>query len=294
MPYGSYTDPEVKVDEYYITVSDGVSLRVIDFTPPVYAPEKPVIIFVAGLISLITGWKGVLKNLTPHYRTIYIETREKVSSRLPADKPVKKIDFSIARMSKDIQEILEEKVAPEQPFYFVASSLGSTAVIDYLSQNMRRSRLALTICPVCKFEIPSWGVFIIRFFPASVYTALKPLIKWYLRNIRLDKHKEPEQVKKYEGTMDAAEPKRLQAHALKLKDYNLWDKLPRVNSPVVVIGAMADKIHGPEIMEKVVASMPSARLEMMASNKETHSEKAGEFIINEIRTDERKGIDSII
>ena len=280
--YSPYSGPDTSVDEYYITVSDGVSLRVIDFIPPSHTPEKPVIVFVAGLISLIRGWREVLIKLTPHYRTLYIETREKVSARLPDDRKVKEIDFSIQRMSMDLYELLEEKVPPEQPFYFVASSLGSTAVLDYLSQDLRQPRLALLISPVCEFDIPSWGVPIIKYLPASLYTALKPPIKWYLRNIRLDKEKEPEQVKKYEGTMDAAEPKRLQAHALKLKDYSLWDKLPSVNAPVIIIGARADKIHGPEIMGKVVASMPSAGLEMMESNKETHSEKAGEFIAREI------------
>jgi pimeloyl-ACP methyl ester carboxylesterase len=286
MPYVSYTDPGVKVDEYLLNVSDKVSLKVIDFIPPTYTQGKPVIVFVAGLISLIRGWREVLKKLTPHYRTIYIETREKVSACLPQGRKVKEIDFSICRISQDLHELLEEKVPPEQPFYFVASSLGSTAVLDYLSQNLRQPRLALLISPVCEFDIPAWGGPIIKYFPASLYTALKPPIKWYLRNIRLDKEKEPEQVKKYEGTMDAAEPKRLQAHALKLKDYSLWDKLPNVSAPVTIIGAQADKIHGPEIMEKVVASMPSARLEMMESNKETHSEKAGEFIIREITAKE--------
>ena len=282
MPYGPYIEPGTSADEYYMTTSDGISLKIVDFIPPSYAPGKPVIVFVAGLISLIAGWREVLKKLTPRYRTLYIETREKVSARLPQDRKVKEIDFSIYRMSQDLHELLQEKVPPEQPFYFVASSLGSTAVLDYLSQDLMQSRLALLISPVCKFDIPSWGVPIIKYFPASLYTALKPPIKWYLRNIRLDKEKEPEQVKKYEGTMDAAEPKRLQAHALKLKDYSLWDKLPSIGAPVIIIGAGAAKIHGPEIMEKVVASMPSARLEMMESNRETHSEKAGEFIVREI------------
>jgi pimeloyl-ACP methyl ester carboxylesterase len=286
MPYGPYIEPGTSVDEYYMTTSDGLSLKIIDFIPPSYTPGKPVIVFVAGLISLIRGWREVLKKLTPLYRTIYIETREKVSARLPEDRKVKEIDFSIHRMSQDLHELLEEKVPPDEPFYIVASSLGSTAVLDYLSQNLRQPRLALLISPVCEFDIPAWGVPIIKYFPASLYTALKPPIKWYLRNIRLDKEKEPEQVKKYEGTMDAAEPKRLQAHALKLKDYSLWDKLPSVAAPVIIIGARADKIHGPEIMEKVVASMSSARLEMMASNKETHSEKAGEFIIKAIAEQE--------
>jgi len=277
MTYVQCTDPDVRVEEDYVVVSDGVALRTIDFTPPCDTPERPVVVFVAGWISLIDGWKNVLKKLTPCYRTLYVETREKVSARLPERA---RVDFSIPRMSLDIGEILECKVAPGKRFCFAGSSLGSTVILDYLSMRLRQSELSFIIAPICELVYPFWLPLLLRPVPPSLYTAIKPPLKWYLRNIRLDKHKEPEQVKKYEGTLDAAEPKRLKANAFAIKDYSLWNKLPDVRSPVLIVGAESDSLHGLDVMNRMVALMPDADMEMMSSNRETHSEKMGELIVD--------------
>lgn len=282
MSYDTFTRADTTVKEYFITMSDGVALRVIDFTPSAYNEKSPVVVFIAGWISLIYGWTGVLRVITPRYRTLYVETREKISARLP-ERPLGEIDFSVARISRDIRELIDTVIGKEQPFYFLGSSLGSTAALEYLAmKDVHKSQLAFMIAPNSEFRFPSWGIPIIKYFPASLYDSVKPVIKWYLRTIRLDKNKEPEQVKKYEGTIDAAEPRRLQMNALTLCNYRLWDKLPHVTSPVIIIGAETDKLHGIRDMQKMVSLMPQARLVMMASNKETHSERAGEFLVEEI------------
>src|SRR5208337_4230214 len=103
MDYYQYTDNSTIVKEYMVDVSDGVSLKIIDFTPQNISQEKPVILFVAGWISLISGWKDVLKVLTAEHRVIYIESREKQSSTVP---DVKKVSFSIERLKLDIGEIV--------------------------------------------------------------------------------------------------------------------------------------------------------------------------------------------
>jgi len=277
MTYMQCTDPDVRVEEDYVVVSDGVALRTIDFIPPCDTPERPVVVFIAGWISLIDGWKNVLKKLTPCYRTLYVETREKVSARLPERAHV---DFSMPRMSLDIGEILECKVVPGKRFCFAGSSLGSTVILDYLSMGLRQSEQSFIIAPICELVYPFWLPLLLRPLPPSLYTAIKPPLKWYLRNIRLDKHKEPEQVKKYEGTLDAAEPRRLKANAFAIKDYSLWNKLPDVRSPVLIVGAQSDALHGLDVMNRMVSLMPDADMEMMSSNRETHSEKMGKLIVD--------------
>ena len=276
MLYTECTDPDVMVEEDYVVVSDGVELRTIDFTPPCDTPDRPVVVFIAGWISLIDGWKDVLKKLTPRYRTLYVETREKVSARLPERA---RVDFSMSRMSRDISEILACKVATEKRFCFAGSSLGTTVVLDYLSMEGRKPEQSILIAPICELTYPFWLPLLLRPVPPSLYTAIKPLLKWYLRNIRLDKHKEPEQVKKYEGTLDAADPRRLKANAFAIKDCSLWEKLPDVSSPVLIIGAKSDVLHDLDVMNRMVALMPDADMEMMSSNRETHSGKMGELIV---------------
>ena len=283
--YSEYTDPDVRVEEEYVVVSDGVALRMIDFTPPCDNPEMPILVFVAGWISRIDGWKDRLRKLTPCYRTLYVETREKVSARLPERT---RVDFSMPRMSLDISEILTRKVSIERRFCFAGSSLGSTVILDYMGMGLRRPELAVLIAPICELTYPFWLPFLLRPLPPSLYTAIKPPLKWYLRNIRLDKHKEPEQVKKYEGTLDAADPWRLKANAFAIKDYSVWEKLPDVRSPVLIIGAQSDALHSLDVMNRMLDLMPDAQMEMMSSNRETHSEKMGKLIVD--RMDGLKGV----
>jgi len=275
----SFLGKNVSVIEKYFEVSDGVQLKVFDFFPQGYTLLTPTVVFVAGWISLLQGWEGVLGVISKKYRILYIETREKKSARLPS---VKKNDFSIDRMSLDIDEILSRTITKQQPFYFVGSSLGSTIILHYLSMNAQKPAGSFLISPISEFPFPIWLLFIINFIPASCYTVIKPVLKWYLKYFYLDRQNEPDQVRKYEGTIDAAEPARLKANAYAIKNYSLWDKIVNITSSVTLIGAETDKLHGIETLKKMLSSMPSADLEMMKSNKETHSEKAGNFVVDRI------------
>ncbi|MDD5723127.1 MAG: alpha/beta hydrolase [Syntrophales bacterium] len=277
MTYTRYTDPKVRVEEDYVVTSDGVTLRMIDFVPPCDTPERPMVVFVPGWISLIDGWKDVLQRLTPRYRTLYVETREKASARLPR-RPAR-VDFSMPRMSRDIGEVLERKVAPERASCLAGSSLGATVILDYLSGDARRQPgVAILIAPICELIYPFWLPLLIRPVPPFLYTATKPMLKWYLRDIRLDKHKEPEQVKKYAETLDAAEPGRLKANAFAIRDYSLWEKLPGITSPVLIVGARSDTLHDVDIVSRMARLIPDAETEIMSSNRETHSARMGDLI----------------
>ncbi len=275
----SFLEDNVSVVEKYFEVSDRVQLKVFDFIPPGYTLQTPIIVFVAGWISLLQGWKSVLKVISKNYRTLYIETREKKSALLPSEKS---IDFSIDRMSLDIEEILSRTISDQQPFYFLGSSLGSTIILHYLSMNQKKPKESFLISPISEFPFPIWLLFVINFIPAGFYAAIKPVLKWYLKYFHLDRKNEPEQVKKYEGTINAAEPGRLKANAYAIKDYNLWNRLEKINTSVILIGAETDKLHGIDTLKKMVSKMPLARLEMMKSNKETHSEVAGRFVVERI------------
>ncbi|MBW2599980.1 MAG: hypothetical protein JRC60_07905, partial [Deltaproteobacteria bacterium] len=71
-------------------------------------------------------------------------------------------------------------------------------------------------------------------------------------------------------------------NAFAIKDYSLWEKLPDVRSPVLIVGAQSDALHGLDVMNRMVSLMPDADMEMMSSNRETHSEKMGELIVDRI------------
>lgn len=270
----------VRSEEDHIATSDGVTLRTIDFIPACDVPERPMVVFVAGWISHLDGWMEVLQRVAPRYRTLYVETREKVSAVLTRS-PVR-VDFSMSRMSRDLFEIVDKKVPLDKNFCLVGSSLGATVILDYLSDSRRQPERSILIAPIGELTYPFWLPFLLRPVPPSLYSGIKPFLKWYLRNIRLDKRREPEQVKKYEGTLDAADPRRLKANAFAIKDYKVWNRLPDISSPTLIIGARTDTLHSLDMIHRMADLIPCAEMEMLSSNRETHSERMGDMIVEQM------------
>ena len=276
MDYSEYTSRGTRTSEYYVTVSDGVSLKIIDFAPKGDNPRTPVVLFVAGWISLITGWKGVMQKLTPAFRTLYLETREKITSRLPERR---RVGFSTLRMAQDIAEIVDNAIPRNRPFVLAGSSLGATAILEHGMLEGKKPLCTILISPIPEFRFPPVLGSILPALHPSLYLAVKPLVKWYLKNFRLDKEREPEQVKKYENTLDAADPYKLKPSAIAVHNYNIWDKLPGITTPSLIIGASSDTLHGTDYLSRMRSLMPHACYRELASNKETHSEVCGELIV---------------
>ena len=280
MDYSPYTDHSTTVKEYMVDVSDGVSLKIVDFTPRNVSQEKPVILFVAGWISLISGWKDVLKVLTAEHRVIYLESREKQSSTVP---DVKKVSFSIERLKLDIGEIIEKVVSPSEKFILAGSSLGASAILEYCGSEKQKPLSAVLIAPNTEFRFPKILGTIIPAIHPSIYFTVKPVIKWYLRNFRLDKKSCKEQIEKYENTIDCADPYKLKANALAIRNYTIWDRIDSITVPCLIIGATTDTLHGTEEIKHLIKILPDSTYIELKSNMETHSEKAGRIIVEYIQ-----------
>jgi pimeloyl-ACP methyl ester carboxylesterase len=279
MDYSLYTDHSTNIKEYMFNVSDGVSLKIIDFTPQNVSQEKPVIIFVAGWISLISGWKNVLKILTTEYKVIYIESREKHSSTVPE---IKKVSFSMERLKLDIGEVIEKVVPPSGKFILAGSSLGASAILEYCGSQKLKPLCAVLIGPNTEFRFPKILGTIIPALHPSLYFAVKPIIKWYLRNFRLDKKNSIEQIEKYENTLDYADPYKLKANALAIRNYTIWDRIDNIKVPCLIIGATTDKLHSTENIKRLLKIISDPKYVELKSNMETHSEKAGQAIVEYI------------
>jgi pimeloyl-ACP methyl ester carboxylesterase len=279
MDYSQYTDNSTTVKEYYSALSDGVSLKIIDFTPRTGFQEKPVILFVAGWISLISGWKGVLKVLSAKHRVIYLESREKQSSLVP---DVKKVSFSMERLKLDIGEIIGKVIAPAEEFILAGSSLGASAILEYCGSERRKPLSAVLVSPNAELRFPKFLELVVPALHPSLYFSIKPLLKWYLRNFRLDKKNSREQVEKYENTLDCADPYKLKANALALRNYSLLNRVNRIIVPCFFIGATTDALHGTEDIKHIMKITPDSIYVELESNMETHSEKAGRLIVKYI------------
>jgi pimeloyl-ACP methyl ester carboxylesterase len=278
--YSQYTESTTTVKEYMVDVSDGVSLKIIDFIPRKVSREKPLILFVAGWISLISGWKEVLKVLTSEYRVVYLETREKQSSEVP---DLKNTSFCMDRLTLDIDEVIKKVVSPSEKFILAGSSLGASAILEYCGSEKLKPLSAILISPNTEYRFPKILEAIVPAVHPSLYFSIKPLIKWYLRNFRLDKKNSIEQIKKYENTLDCADPYKLKANALTLRNYTIMDRIDKITVPCLIIGGTTDTIHSTDNIKRLMKIMIDPVYQELESNMETHSEKAGRVIMEYIQ-----------
>lgn len=245
-----------------IRLAPEVSLRVVTFTPA--RPSLfPPIVFVAGWISLIRGWEKVLREMTKDFCVYYVETREKISSRISG-----KQRFGVEEIGGDLAPLVERLGLTE--YVLFGSSLGATAIIDsYPRLNPEPVALVL-VGPNAVFRVPTSWKIIVTFFYPPLYALIRPSVKWYLRNFRLDVRADAAQYDKYCEALDAAEPRKLKKAVMAVWTYEIWDRLALVDCPVLVVNASRDRLHEPENLRRIVAGLSRAVEIDLGTNSKTH------------------------
>lgn len=268
-----YCAPGCSATEAMIPVAENVSLRVISFKPA-HETNNPTVLFIAGWITLLSAWKTVLREMTKDFRVYYVETREKISSRVAGP-----ASYGVEDIGKDIVTLVEHFKFQERQFILFGSSLGASAILDCCRFLKTDPRCLVLIGPNAVFRVPRFGKVIIYFFPPRLYLLIKPLVKWYLKTFRLDIKSDFEQYQKYCGNIDAADPWKLKKAVMKLWRWEAWSLLPDIPYPALVVGASKDSLHEPANLQRMVALMKNATYIDLETNKGTHSEQ----VVHEMR-----------
>lgn len=255
----------VRIEDRYIRISEKVALRVISFIRD-EGPEEPEILFVSGWVSRITGWTEVLRQLTATRTVHYLETREKISSRIQG-----RVSYGVPAMAQDVQGVVEGLGLQDDRYVLVGSSLGATAILESWAGLPSQPAALILIAPNAEFRVPwIWKLIIASFYP-GFYALIKPSIKWYLRTFRLDLSTDDAQYLKYSGTLDAGDPWKLRHAVLEIARYRVWNKLGSITTPVLIISASRDKLHEPENLRRIAALLPGATVRDLETNSRTHS-----------------------
>ncbi len=260
-----YSHPDCTIDDEMVAVNDQVQLRVITFTPP-HPPEHPPVLFIPGWVSRMDSWGNALKALTADTVVYYVETREKTSSQLKG-----KYGLGVEDIAHDIICLTEILELPDNEYVLMGSSLGATAILEACTELRRSPGQVTLIGPNAVFRVPAWGRIVIRLFIPSLYLILKPWLKWYLRTFRVNVEADPEQYRKYCRNLDAADPYKLKKAALRFQDYTVWDILPDIEVPVLIISGNTDKLHEHGNVEKMAPLLPNCKLIDLGTNSRTHS-----------------------
>ncbi|MFH1943330.1 MAG: alpha/beta hydrolase [bacterium] len=257
--------PGATAKEEMIDITENVALRVFTFTP---AEDRgnPTVLFVAGWISVIEAWKVVLREMTNDFTIYYIETREKISSRVKG-----KAEYSTEAIGKDIVAMTSHLNLRDGSYILSGSSLGATAILDCCRHLKHHPRCLVLINPNAVFRVPIiWKAVVYLFYP-PFWSVIKPVVKWYLRTFRMDVESDRAQYEKYCSALDGADPWKSKKAAMALWNYQVWDRLENIPYPALIVGASKDKLHEPENLKKIVSLMPRATYLDMVTNAAAHS-----------------------
>jgi pimeloyl-ACP methyl ester carboxylesterase len=262
-----FCHPGTEYRDEMVPVSPTVSLRVVTFSPS-EPSNNPPIVFVPGWITQMISWQEVLRELTKDFTVYYIETREKISSNIKG-----KVAYSVEALAKDTAAFISDHRLTKNGYILFGSSLGATAILDACRFIQQSPLCLILIGPNAVFRVPKFGMVIIHAFYPGFYLIIKPFIKWYLKNFRLNTDADYAQYQKYSQNLDAADPWKLKRAALAFSKYEVWDLLDTIDVPTLIIGASKDTLHEPKNLEKMVSMMRNATYLDLETNKKTHSKQ---------------------
>jgi pimeloyl-ACP methyl ester carboxylesterase len=260
--------PGVLFNERRLTVADGVRLRLYEWRPVNDDGADPIF-FVAGWISLVTGWVPLLEKLVQSRPVFYLETREKESAEIPAEL-MRPSSFSVSRLAEDLVEVSNQLDIDRDRTVLFGSSMGSNAILEALKGDRLKAKGAFVVGPNAEFHFPWWGRPLVH-LPSCVYSAAKPFVLWYLRTFRVNVREDPEQMARYVRTVRAADPKRIMLSARAVIDYDAMPGLDTISSPVAVAYAANDTLHGAEEVQRIVDAMPRGVAVKCPSNTYMHT-----------------------
>lgn len=253
--------------ERFLEVEPGVELLL-----RIWEPEEPrldwPLVFVPGWISLPQGWTTMLQGLARRQPVFYVETREKATARY--GRPFTPADQTIERNCADLAAVSAQLPGDPRQRVWMAASLGATILLSALARGELAARAAFVISPQAHFHYP-WWVRPITYTPDWLYPPARDFILWYLRTFKVDSEAEPEQMARYERTMNAAEPRRLKFSARSFGGYDLRDLLGDILAPVGVAHASSDTLHASDDVKSIIEGLARGRDLPCPSNLYLHS-----------------------
>ncbi|MDP6213025.1 MAG: alpha/beta hydrolase [Candidatus Thalassarchaeaceae archaeon] len=252
-------------DEHWIEVESGVSIRVLVWDEEGVEPDSGTVVMVPGWGSLFEGWRPLVTEWVKSRHLIYIETREKASSKF--ERRISKDDFSIERHSKDIATVLEALDVDQENIDWYSSSLGSTLLIDAFEKGDLGGRSSVLLAPNPDFKFPLWSRMIIYSpLPMVAFRKMVGFVAWVVNR----RTKEEGQKVRYRRALLAQDVQRMLLSARWNLGYSLPRDLSKIEVPCAVMTAASDTLHDFDKVERIADSIPDCRMIKVPSNQYAH------------------------
>ena len=252
-------------DEHWVEVESGVSIRILVWKKAGSDADSGTVVMVPGWGSLFEGWRPLVTEWVKSRQLIYIETREKSSSRF--NRKISKEDFSIERHSKDIKAVLKAMDVNQTKIDWYSSSLGSTILIDAFQRGYLDGRSSILLAPNPDFRFPLWARIIIWSpLPMLAFRKMVGFVAWVVDR----RTKEEGQKVRYRRALLAQDVPRMLLSARWNLGYILPEELSTIKVQCAVMTAASDTLHNFGKIQIISDSMPNCELIEIPSNQYAH------------------------
>ena len=265
--------------EIYVQMSDSTELRVLQTFAPKETRNGFILFIVAGWGSVVLGWEEVLLEAMKDFDIVYLETREKGSSKL-----TNKSVFGLDRMSQDIKETIFQLSIDEKKLILFGSCMGATVIANGLAKKMFDPFLSILVSPPPRFEMPPLTRYLVPITPRWLLKPIKPMLRFWVRKF---KSESSEQAAKYIRVINEADGYKWKKVGKPLALGRYWKIFPLIESRVLVVAAEKDKMHDAKTIQKIVSLIPGAIYRNLETNHNTHAPIMVETIrevINQLTT----------
>jgi pimeloyl-ACP methyl ester carboxylesterase len=252
------------ITEEMVQVADNVSIRLVTFTPVSGTTGRPLVM-VTGLATRMESFRDILMELSKQVIIYYIETREKSSSDISG-----KASFDMNAHGNDIAKVISLSGLSSGKYALMGYSLGATAILDAYPKLHEKPGAVLLMEPTPVFRYPGWARFLIS-FAVPMYPLLKAFTKWYLRRFHINTKEDAEMDVIFSRALDHADPQKLRDSILATAGYEVWDRLPLVECPALIVATSKDGLHRHADIMRMATSLKECTYVDMETNKRSHS-----------------------
>ncbi len=266
---------EDESEEVYMEMSDSSQIRILRSYASDETKNGFTLFIIAGWGSVVLGWDDVLLEAMKDFDIVYLETREKGSSRL-----VKKTKNNFDRLSSDVQEVLEKLDIDSDKLILFGSSFGAAILADGFGKQKFDSFLNVLVAPAIQIDLPPIIRYLVPISPHWYMPPFKPLIRWWLKR---SKSESPEQAAKYIRVMNEAQSKKWKNVVLNYLFWKWWKVYERVENDILLVAAEKDKMHEADITRKIGKLMKNSTYIDLETNKKTHTKPIVDLVRNHLK-----------
>ncbi len=246
-----------------IPLSDGSQIRTLTTEAPEETCNNFTLVLVAGWVSIVLGWDDFLQEAKDFFNILYVETREKATSKVP-----KKGKFDLDRYALDIKEAIEYHQLKEKDTIILTTSFSAILVALMLKNLGINPYLSILVGPIERISLPLAIKLALIILPSWMFNLIKPIGFCWVRKFKTE---DEYQAARYIRAISDSDPRKWKKTIKHVAFAKFWDFYEGLENNILVIDESEDPLHDTEKTNKIASLMINSRLIDIKTNRAAHS-----------------------